>query len=495
MLSKLKHIMFFACILVGFQTLSQPYFNRFQKEATTFSTISVSDTGFIAVGRGFNNQFKTSCIYACNLKGDSLWFKYFGASSTASVAQKIMKTNSGFYIAGANRDTTKGAFWDFYLAYFTPQGDSIWMKSYGDNARVEYLEDAIVTADGDVVMVGVNRTESGDRDAWYVIKTDAQGKLIWEKTIDGIENENGCRSIIETPEGDYVLVGEQEVAEKQYDIWVVKLNSDGDRVWDTTYGGEFTDFSPEINLAPDGQLGIAFNFLQSEKSDSRAIRYIKLNRFTAEVMADVAILDFNEGSVLTKPLFDEYGNVIMAGRHKPVFDLIGLVIKFNPATGDIIWSREYTRNSNLQHYIYDIQPASNDGFVFCGTGYPEDHMGGFNQGWITTIDCKGADSLTHYFPEQRCEDYTSISESSKVIMDVVNLYPNPTNGYVSLRSTGLMKEVVVHNATGTLVHQQTISASSTAEIHLGKTLPNGIYMVEVELINGEKKRKKLSLMR
>jgi hypothetical protein len=487
--------MLFAFILAGFQAQSQPYFNKLIDKAYLYNSVMVTDTGFVAVGGGFVNAYGALIVTAFNLEGDSLWSKSAGKPPNSSFAQKILAADTGFYVAGIIKDSADVTPWDFYLAYFTSQGDSVWLKRYGEAKTMEFLEDAIITKNGDAVMVGVNRTESGDRDAWYVIKTDAQGKLIWEKTIDGIENENGCRSIIETPEGDYVLVGEQEVAEKQYDIWVVKLNSDGDRVWDTTYGGEFTDFSPEINLAPDGQLGIAFNFLQSEKSDSRAIRYIKLNRFTAEVMADVAILDFNEGSVLTKPLFDEYGNVIMAGRHKPVFDLIGLVIKFNPATGDIIWSREYTRNSNLQHYIYDIQPASNDGFVFCGTGYPEDHMGGFNQGWITTIDCKGADSLTHYFPEQRCEDYTSISESSKVIEDDINLYPNPSIGSVSLRSSAFMQNVLVYSATGSLVHQQSISASKNVELKLDKSLPNGIYLVEIKFQNGEKLRKKLSLMR
>tara|TARA_R110001592_G_scaffold237306_8_gene496291 strand:- start:42020 stop:43507 length:1488 start_codon:yes stop_codon:yes gene_type:complete len=495
MLSKLRHIILFGSILVGFHALSQPYFNKLIDKAYLYNSVLVTDTGFIAVGGGFVNAYRSLIITAFNHEGDSLWSKSAGMPPNASTARKILAADSGFYVSGVIKDTADVTPWDFYLAYFSPQGDSVWLKRYGKAKTMEFLEDAIITANGDVVMVGVNRTESGDRDAWYVVKTDAQGKLIWEKTLDGIENENGCRSIIETPEGDYVLVGEQEVAEKQYDIWVVKLNSDGDRLWDTTYGGEFTDFSPEINLAPDGHLGMAFDYLQSSKSESRAIRYIKMNRFTTEVMTDVAILDFNEGSVLTKPLYDEYGNVIIAGNFVVEFDLIGLVIKFNPATGNIIWSREYTRNSNLQHYIYDIQPASNDGFVFCGSGFPEDHMGGVIQGWITTIDCKGADSLTHYFPNESCEDYTSISESTIAIEDAVNLYPNPTNGSVSLRSSTIMQNVVVYSITGSLVHQQSISASKSAEVKLDKTLPNGIYLVEIKLQNGEKMRKKLSLMR
>jgi hypothetical protein len=80
-------------------------------------------------------------------------------------------------------------------------------------------------------------------------------------------------------------------------------------------------------------------------------------------------------------------------------------------------------------------------------------------------------------------------------IDVVNMYPNPTNGSVSLRSSTIMQNVEVYSITGSLVHQQSISSSKTAEVKLDKTLPNGIYLLEIKLQNGEKTRKKLNLMR
>jgi hypothetical protein len=492
MLNKLRHITLFACILVGFKAQSQPYFNKLIDKAYLYNSVMVTDTGFVAVGGGFVNAYGSLIITAFNLEGDSLWSKSARKPPNASFAKKILAADTGFYVAGIIKDSADVTPWDFYLAYFNTQGDSIWLKRYGKAKTMEFLEDAIITKNGDVVMVGVNRTESGDRDAWYVVKTDAEGTLLWEKTIDGVENENGCRSIIETPEGDYVLVGEQEVAERQYDIWVVKLNSDGDRVWDTTYGGEFTDFSPEINLTPDGHLGIAFNFLQSSKSESRAIKYIKLDRFTAEVMMDVSILGFNEGSVLTKPLYDAYGNVILAGRHKPEFDLLGLVIKFNPASGDIIWSREFTRNSNLQHYIYDIQPANDEGFVFCGSGYPEDLAGGFNQGWITTIDCKGADSLTHYFPEESCADYTSVNYYPAAKESELLVYPIPASTNITLGlAQQAIKSVSISNAMGQVVYEQTMEEHQNTElIRLNvKDWSAGMYVVTTIVTKGKVHRK------
>lgn len=489
--SKFRYIILSAALMsMCHMAFCQPYFNRLIDDAYFYHSVLVSDTGYIAVGGGFVDSYSALVVTSFNNVGDSLWSKSIGDPPMVTSGRKIMAEDNGFYVAGIITDTADVTPYDFYLAYFTPQGKNVWLKRYGDAKTIEFLEDAIITANGDVVMVGVKRTELGDRDAWYVVKTDAQGELFWKKKIDGIENENGCRSLIETPEGDYVLVGEQEVAEKQYDIWVVKLNSDGVRLWDTTYGGEFTDFSPEINLAPDGHLGIAFNFLQSDKSSSRAIKYLKMNRFTADVMTDVSILDFNEGSVLTKPLYDEYGNVILAGRHKPEFDLIGLVIKFNPATGDIIWSREYTRNSNLQHYIYDIQPTNNEGFVFCGSGFPEDHMGGFNQGWITTIDCKGADSLTHYFPEQRCEDFTSISENPNAIEDDILLYPNPASDKLTVSFLGIeTSSISIKNILGQIVYQQKIDSQLNALNISVNNWPKGMYVFTALGKNGKRQYK------
>tara|TARA_R110001592_G_scaffold237306_8_gene496292 strand:- start:43497 stop:44999 length:1503 start_codon:yes stop_codon:yes gene_type:complete len=495
MRSKLWHIIFLSLGWLCMQQVaySQPYFNRLLKEVTTFSTILVTDTGYIVAGRGFENLYRTSYLYACNEQGDSLWLTHLSNPPMASAAQRVLAADSVFYVAGIIADTADVTPWDFYLAYFTPSGDNVWLKRYGEPETIEFLEEAIMTKEGDIVMVGLKRIESGDRNAWYVVKTDANGTLLWEKKIDGIENENACRSLIETPEGDYVLVGEQEIAPGKYDLWIIKLNPEGDVLWDTTYGGIYTEFSPEINLAPDGHLGIAFNFLQSEKSDSRAIKYIKLNRFTAEVMTDVSILDFTEGSVLTKPLYDAYGNVILAGRHKPEFDLLGLVIKFNPETGDIIWSREYTRNGDLQHYIYDIQPTDDEGFVFCGTGYPEDHAGGFNQGWITTIDCKGADSLTYYFPEESCEDYTSVNDYPAAKESELLVYPNPASELITIKLDNVKaKTIRVTNTLGQIVFEQNDGNLIVEPLNIKvRDWAKGAYSIYILKTNDEVVRKTL----
>jgi hypothetical protein len=103
-------------------------------------------------------------------------------------------------------------------------------------------------------------------------------------------------------------------------------------------------------------------------------------------------------------------------------------------------------------------------------------------------------TIPTYFPNSYACNLVGVDENAKNL-DAVNLYPNPSNGSVSLRSSAFMQNVVVYSATGTLVHQQSISASKSAEVKLDKTLPNGIYLVEIKLQNGEKLRKKLSLMR
>lgn len=477
-------------LLICQSTVGQPYFNRMVKATTLFKSVVATDTGYIAVGSGFKDLYRTSYIYACNEKGDSLWLKHFASSPPeASGAKKIIPDGFGFYVAGTIRDTADVTPWDFYLSYFTPKGEQVWLKRYGEPETTEFLEDAILTSSSDIVMVGIKRTASGDRDAWYIIKTDADGNLLWEKKIDGIENENGCRSIIETQEGDYVLVGEQEVAPKSYDLWMIKLNPNGDILWDTTYGGEFTEFSPEVNITPNGNIGIAFDFLQSEKSASRAIKYLEIDRFTAEIIRDIPILNFKEGSVLTKPLYDEHGNITIAGNFVPEFDLIGLVIKFTP-TGEIIWSREYTNNGDLPHYIYDLQPAKDEGFVFCGAGYPEDHAGGYNQGWVARLDCKGADSLTYYFPEQDCDDISGIHEYPKAKeQSQLSLYPNPTSNYLHISSKDIsIKNINIKNTLGQVVFHNKLNGEQLFTLDI-QNWESGIYLIQVESSTGKIFRK------
>src|SRR4051812_14983996 len=79
-----------------------------------------------------------------------------------------------------------------------------WVASYG-GLRDDYLDGAHPTADGGHIAVGYTRSSSGGAEAW-VLKLDADGKIVWQKTYGG-SGDDSLRAVQPTSDGGYVIAG------------------------------------------------------------------------------------------------------------------------------------------------------------------------------------------------------------------------------------------------------------------------------------------------
>ena len=78
---------------------------------------------------------------------------------------------------------------------------------------------------------------------------------------------------------------------------------------------------------------------------------------------------------------------------------------------------------------------------------------------------------------------TGIREESE--LNNVQIYPNPTNGLLNIKTEKLIEQVKVYNSLGKLC-----LATDNAQININK-LPNGIYYLTIQFDTGEIERKKL----
>ena len=124
------------------------------------------------------------------------------------------------------------------------------------------------TRDGGVISGGTSYSDisfeksengRGNGDYW-VVKTDKDGKIQWDKTIGGSDNDN-LKSLIQTSDGGYALIGESrsnisfektENSRGQHDFWLVKLDAQGNIQWDKTIGGNSTEYIDQIEQTTDG---------------------------------------------------------------------------------------------------------------------------------------------------------------------------------------------------------------------------------------------------
>jgi hypothetical protein len=101
----------------------------------------------------------------------------------------------------------------------------------------------------------------GEGEAW-VVNIDGSGNVIWEKCFGGTESED-IKKIIKVSDSEFYLVGTTESSDYDItcdtnygstDFWVLKINENGDIIWDHCYGSIVTDEMRDAVVTPDGGL-------------------------------------------------------------------------------------------------------------------------------------------------------------------------------------------------------------------------------------------------
>jgi uncharacterized delta-60 repeat protein len=182
--------------------------------------------------------------------GNVQWQKTYGGPSW-DIASSIQQTADGGYIVAGMTQSFGAGYWDLWILKLGPNGDVQWQKTYGGPAddRAYSIQQ---TTDGGYIVAG--RTHSfgaGYADLW-VLKLDPNGDVQWQKTYGG-PNWDEAYSIQQTSDGGYIVAGRTySFGAGSPDIWVLKLGPNGDVQWQKTYGGPSLDEAYSIQQTTDG---------------------------------------------------------------------------------------------------------------------------------------------------------------------------------------------------------------------------------------------------
>jgi uncharacterized delta-60 repeat protein len=127
-----------------------------------------------------------------------------------------------------------------------------WAGSYGSSEEENVFRSVVALADGSYIVAGVtNHTGAGANDIW-IFHVNSTGGIDWQKTYGGARNEEP-RSIQQTKDGGFIVTGPtNSFGSGANDVWVLKLENDGDIEWEKTYGGTKADVSHAIEQTFDG---------------------------------------------------------------------------------------------------------------------------------------------------------------------------------------------------------------------------------------------------
>lgn len=226
---------------------------------------SQSDGGEIGANAGGYDVF----LIKLNQEGEVGWSRTYGGSQNDRGFAVVRTTDGGYLIAGDTESSdgdvseNQGGR-DFWLIKTDETGNISWEITYGGSGN-ETAQSIAPTNDGGFAVVGYTGSTNGDvtggngffPDFW-LIRINAEGNLLWEKTLGGTRIDWGF-SVDVTLDNGFIITGQTESNNQDVsannglrDYWVVKLNGNGEIQWETNLGSATNDESRAVKALNDG---------------------------------------------------------------------------------------------------------------------------------------------------------------------------------------------------------------------------------------------------
>ena len=311
------------------------------------------------------------------------WQKTFGGDQSDD-AFSVKQTSDGGFILVGDTQSFGVILTNVYIIKTDSSGNKIWEKNYGGIDH-DHGESVIETTEGNYLVAGYTYNTPNFYPQIYVLNLNENGDTIWTKMYGGPQSEYGSE-IIQTLEGGFVIVGESDsYGAGKYDIFLVKINGQGDTLWTKTYGSTEDDYGSSAQQTIDGGFIIAGG---TDKYGSRDIYLIKTNTDGDSVWTKIFITSIWDIATSVRQTTD--GGYIISGYSYNTGNSDAILIKTDE-NGDTIWTKTYGGSDDDRAFC--VQEIIDGGYIFTGVTtlsgshdvslIKTDNLG--NQIWLNTF--------------------------------------------------------------------------------------------------------------
>jgi hypothetical protein len=272
----------------------------------------------------------------------------------------------------------------------TPAPTELWGRTFGGE-EMDRAYDFQQTLDGGLIMTGWTASFGiGLRDVW-LIKTDTNGTEQWNRTFGGRGYDQGW-AVLQTPDGGYLIAGATEsYGAGGSDVWLMKTNSSGHELWNRTFGGPETDGAHAVVEALDGGYLVAGS-TQSYGSGGSDIWLMKIDSSGNEVWNKTFGGPYSDDAYSLQRTADN--GYIIAGETAS-YGAGGSdvwLLKIN-ASGHELWNRTFG-GLNSDH-SYSVHQTAGGGYIMAG--YTDTYGAGSTDMWLIKADEMGNEQWNRTF--------------------------------------------------------------------------------------------------
>ncbi len=323
---------------------------------------------------------------------------------------------------------------------FAQGPDTLWTKKYGGSDH-DYGFSVQQTFDGGYIVAG--RTESppvsGPSDV-YLVKTDANGNLQWDRKRDIANNDDWSYSVLQTPDTGYVIAGRTYIIGSSYDVFLMKTDTSGFELWNETYGGAGIDRGYSVDQTFDGGYIIA-GWTESF-GNARQVYLIKTNAYGESLWTKTYGGAGNDEAYSVQQTSDN-GFIIVGYTNSPPAVNYDVYLIKTDSIGDTLWTKTYGGSAN--DYGYSVKQTAGGGYII--TGWTNSFGNGIDV-YIVKTDGDGNFQLDKNYGGTG-DDYgrsiSPVSDGGYIILGHTNSYGNNWEFYL-----------VKTNAYGTRLWQKVI---------------------------------------
>ena len=440
--------------------------------------VQLEDSSYVVTGS--SSSFQNGASQAFLLKVDSLgnykWSKNYGGFESEGGRRVLYKKNVGFFIAGYTNSYGNGGY-DNYLIKTDEQGNLLWDKTYGGSGW-EKVNDAILLPDTSIVMVGQTNTGTPGNDNFYIVRTNQNGDTLWTKNFGTAGNDFvTCVKILN--DSMFVVGGTKYISDSlKNKAYLMCFKKGGKLVWENYFGNEgeyqINDISivgNEINV-----VGFRKNFVLND-----------FDGYAAKVDINGNFIYEFAYSYTTNETYEQitsYGN---SGKFYIVYNQqldgvtfpIGKDVLAGRFTSGLVYDNHALGFSNTGDDISGQIIQTIDGGVIV-VGYNTSFGAGGNNVFLTKIGANDVFPVTNGNPI--INPLVKVNELKS--SEIIQVYPTPTNDELNIVvPEGFEGEFEIKDVLGRSVYKEKIEKSKIKISMIKNDLQQGNYFIYISSKN------------
>jgi hypothetical protein len=316
-----------------------------------------NDEGYIIVATiyayGYGNKI---WLIKTDLQGTRIWDRIFDPNSPGAYGWSVRQTRDGGYIIAGGRDANFNHE-DLWLIKTNSTGYLQWSRIFN------FMHSASAFSIEQTVDNGYIATGRIDID-WYnssilLFKIDSNGNGLWNRTFGGVKG-NGGHSVQLSNDGGYIITGFTSYYSNNLDTWLIKTDANGNPLWNKTFGGTGEDMGYSVQRTNDG--GYIITGVTSSNpvgGGARDVWLIKTDGYGNKTW-DHHFGNSNSADGHSVQQTSD-GGYIIAGNN------VGIWLIKTDIAGNMLWDKKFTSTSaGLHAYGNFVQQTNDGGYIITG---------------------------------------------------------------------------------------------------------------------------------